>query len=318
MSEPIARELESGIYVIDHRFQGVPGVIASYLLAGGNDLTLIETGATPTIETLLDGVRQAGYDPEDITQLAVTHIHLDHAGSAGVLMRHLPKARLLVHPIGAPHMIDPSKLMASATRIYGDRMEDLWGEVAPVPEDRVDVLEDGATIKAGGRELVVRHTPGHAMHHIAYHDPATGAVFTGDVGGVRLDSAPYVRPPTVPPELDLILWRQSIQKLRALNPTRFYLTHFGRFDDISWHLDDLLCRLFFWSGWADARLAEEKDTKVVTAELQERGDAEIVAATGSDDLVRPYEVATAYQMTVDGIARYLRKRREQPEPARLY
>lgn len=318
MAQHIVTQLESDLYLIDHNFQGIPGVIASYLLTGSNGLTLIETGATPTIETLLDGVRQAGFDPEDITQLAVTHIHLDHAGSAGVLMRRLPRARLLVHPIGAPHMIDPAKLMASATRIYGDRMDDLWGEVAPVPADRVDILDDGAMIKAGNRELIARHTPGHAMHHVAYHHPDTGVIFTGDVGGVRLGSAAYVRPPTVPPELDLILWRDSIQKLRTLNPTRFYLTHFGAFDDVSWHLDDLLCRLFFWAGWADERLARESDTKLVTGELRERGDAEIVAATGCDSLVRPYEVATAYQMTVDGIARYLRKRREQPEPARLY
>jgi glyoxylase-like metal-dependent hydrolase (beta-lactamase superfamily II) len=318
MDNSNVQQLEPGVFVIDHRFQGVPGVIASYLLSGDDDLTLIETGPTPTINTLLDGIEQAGFDPERITNIAVTHIHLDHAGSAGVLMRRLPRSRLLVHPIGAPHLIDPSRLMASATRIYGDRMEELWGEVAPVPEDRVDILEDGASFLAGGRTLVARHTPGHAMHHIAYHEPATGAIFTGDVGGVRLDSAAYVRPPTVPPELDLILWRESIQKLRALNPTRFYLTHFGRFDDVSWHLDDLLSRLLFWSGWADARLAAGADTGVVTAELRARGDAEIVAATGDEDLVMPYEVATAYQMTVDGIARYLRKRREQPPPARLY
>jgi glyoxylase-like metal-dependent hydrolase (beta-lactamase superfamily II) len=318
MAKATVNQLEQGLYIIDHDFRGVPGVIASYLLAGSDGLTLIETGATTTIDALLDGVRQAGFDPEEITQLAVTHIHLDHAGSAGVLMRRLPRARLLVHPVGAPHMIDPTKLMASATRIYGDRMEELWGEVAPVPADRVDILEDGARLKAGNRELIARHTPGHAMHHIAYHHPDTGAIFTGDVGGVRLDTAAYVRPPTVPPELDLMLWRESILRLRALNPTRFYLTHFGGFNDVTWHLDDLLSRLFFWSGWADARLGDESDTKVLTAELQERGDAEIVAATGSDELVLPYEVATAYQMTVDGMARYLRKRREQPQPARLY
>lgn len=318
MTSMSVRQLEPGIFIIDHHFQGVPGVIASYLLAGENDLTLIETGATPTIETLLAGVRAAGFVPEEITQLAVTHIHLDHAGSAGVLMRRLPKARLLVHPFGAPHMIDPTKLMASATRIYGERMEELWGEVAPVPADRVDILEDGARFQAGGRELVALHTPGHAMHHIAYHDVATNAVFTGDVAAVRLDSAPYVRPPTVPPELDLILWRESVQRLRALNPNRFYLTHFGAFDDISWHLDDLLCRLFFWSGWTDVRLESESDTSIVTEQLRRLGDAEIVAACGDDRLVRPYEVATSYQMTVDGIARYLNKRRSQNEPARLY
>ena len=318
MASTAVRQLEPGIFIIDHHFQGVPGVIASYLLAGENDLTLIETGATPTIENLLDGVRAAGFDPEAITQLAVTHIHLDHAGSAGVLMRRLPKARLLVHPFGAPHMVDPTKLMASATRIYGDRMEELWGEVAPVPADRVDILEDGARFQAGGRELVALHTPGHAMHHIAYHDLVTNAVFTGDVAAVRLDRAPYVRPPTVPPELDLLLWRESVQRLRALNPSRFYLTHFGAFDDISWHLDDLLCRLFYWSGWTDVQLEDVSDTTVVTERLRQLGDAEIVAACGDDRLVRPYEVATSYQMTVDGIARYLRKRRSQAEPAPLY
>lgn len=318
MTSTAVRQLEPDIFIIDHQFQGVPGVIASYLLAGEDGLTLIETGATPTVETLLDGVRAAGFDPEAITQLAVTHIHLDHAGSAGVLMRRLPKARLLVHPFGAPHLVDPTKLMASATRIYGDRMEELWGEVAPVPADRVDILEDGAHFRAGGRELVALHTPGHAMHHIAYLDPATNAIFTGDVGGVRLDQAPYVRPPTVPPELDLIRWRDSVQRLRALNPSRFYLTHFGAFDDIGWHLDDLLCRLFFWSGWTDVRLESESDTKVVTEQLRGLGDAEIIAACGDDRLVRPYEVATSYQMTVDGIARYLRKTRSQAEPARLY
>lgn len=318
MTQTTVTKLDQDLYIIDHNFQGVPGVIASYLLPGSNGLTLIETGPTTTIETLLAGVKEAGFDPDDITQLAITHIHLDHAGSAGVLMRRLPNARLLVHPIGAPHMVDPAKLMASATRIYGDRMEKLWGEVAPCPADRVDILEDGATVKAGNRTLVARHTPGHAMHHIAYHDPDTGIIFTGDVAGVRLDAAAYVRPPTVPPELDLILWRESIQQLRQLNLTRFYLTHFGGFDDVTWHLDDLLSRLFFWSGWADARLAEESDTTVLTGELQLRGDAEIVAATGNDELVMPYEVATAYQMTVDGMARYFRKRRQLPEPARLY
>lgn len=318
MTQTTVTKLDQDLYIIDHRFQGVPGVIASYLLPGSNGLTLIETGPTTTIDTLLAGVKQAGFDPDDITQLAITHIHLDHAGSAGVLMGRLPNARLLVHPIGAPHMVDPTKLMASATRIYGDRMERLWGEVASCPADRVDVLEDGATVKAGNRTLIARHTPGHAMHHIAYHDPDSGAIFTGDVAGVRLDNAPYVRPPTVPPELDLILWRESIQQLRRLNPMRLYLTHFGGFDDITWHLDDLLSRLFFWSGWADARLADDSDTTVITGELQLRGDAEIVAATGNDELVMPYEVATAYQMTVDGMARYFRKRRQMPEPARLY
>lgn len=312
MPTPTVQQLERGLFLIDHNFLGVPGVIGSYLLAGdGDDLTLIETGPTTTIDTLLDGVRATGYDPAEITQLAVTHIHLDHAGAAGVLMRRLPRARLLVHRVGAPHMIDPSRLLQSAGRIYGDDMDRLWGEVAPVPEDRVVVLDDGATVRAGGRSLVAVDTPGHASHHMAYFDPESGGIFTGDVAAVRLDRAAYVRPPTVPPEFDPILWRQSVARMRALRPRMLYLTHFGAFDDPEWHFDDLLCRLYYWLGWAEVRLAQESDTKVVGAELRERGDAEIVAATGSDALLRPYEVATAYQMTVDGMARYLRRRRQR-------
>jgi len=308
MAEPRVAQLEPGLWLIDHDFLGVPGTIASYLLAADDDLTLIETGPTTTVDTLLAGVRAAGFDPEQITQLAVTHIHLDHAGASGVLMRRLPRARLLVHRVGAPHMIEPSKLLASATRIYGDDMDRLWGEVLPVPEERVVILDDGSCFSAGGRELTALHTLGHASHHLAYLDPATGGVFTGDVGAVRLDRAAYVRPPTVPPEFDLELWRQSVARLRALQPRRLFLTHFGAFDDAQWHFDDLLLRLGNWMGWVEARLAETPDTAAVTEELRRRGDAEIVALTGGDALVWPYEVATSYKMTVDGMARYFRKR----------
>lgn len=309
-------EIQPGLFLIDHNFQGIPGVIGSYLLAGADDLTLIETGPSTTLATLLAGVRACGFEPEDITQLAVTHIHLDHAGSAGVLVRKLPRARVLVHPAGAPHLIDPSKLLVSASRVFGDAMERLWGEVQPVPAERVDVLEDGATFTAGGRTLTALDTPGHAFHHFAYHDAAAGLVFTGDVAGVRLGRAPYVRPPTVPPEFKLELWRASAERLRALRPRALCLTHFGQYEDVDWHLDDLLCRLFYWSGWVEARLEAEPDTTVVAGELRRRGDAEIVDAAGSDDLIGPLELATSYQMTVDGMARYFQRRASARASAR--
>ncbi|HET9015603.1 MAG TPA: MBL fold metallo-hydrolase [Thermomicrobiaceae bacterium] len=316
MANPRVEQLEPGLWGIDLNFLGVPGTIASYLLAGGDDdLTLIETGPTTTIDALLAGVRAAGFDPEQITQLAVTHIHLDHAGASGALMRRLPRARLLVHRVGAPHMVEPSKLLASATRIYGDDMDRLWGEVVPVPEDRVVILDDASTFSAGGRALTALYTPGHASHHVAYLDPATGGIFTGDVGAVRLDRADYVRPPTVPPEFDPELWRQSVARLRALRPNRLFLTHFGAFDDPEWHFDDLLLRLGNWMGWVDARLEETPDTVAVIEQLRRRGDGEIVELTGSDALVWPYEVATSYKMTVDGMARYFRKRRRPPAAA---
>jgi glyoxylase-like metal-dependent hydrolase (beta-lactamase superfamily II) len=152
-SNQLAREVEPGVFLLDHHFRGSPGVIASYLVTDGDALTLIETGPASTMETLLAGVRQAGFDPEQIERIVVTHIHLDHAGGAGALIRRLPRARFYVHPRGAAHMIDPERLMASATRIYGDLMGPLWGEMLPVPADRLTILPHGATLTTGGRPL---------------------------------------------------------------------------------------------------------------------------------------------------------------------
>jgi glyoxylase-like metal-dependent hydrolase (beta-lactamase superfamily II) len=177
------RQLEPDLFLIDHEFQGVPGTIVSYLLTDGDDLTLIETGPATTMDTLLAGVRAAGFDPDQITRLIVTHIHLDHAGGAGSLIQRLPRARLFVHRVGAPHMVDPSKLLSSATRIFEEDMERLWGEILPVPEDRVVVLDDEATLRVGDRVLEALHTPGHASHHLAFHDAERGVIFTGDVAG---------------------------------------------------------------------------------------------------------------------------------------
>lgn len=302
-------QIEPGIFLIDHDFLGIPGVIGSYLLAGEDDLTLIESGPTTTLDTVLAGIRAAGFQPEQITKVAVTHIHLDHAGSAGVLLEQAPNARLLVHEAGAPHMIDPSRLIASATRIWEEDMDRLWGEMRPVPEERIDILADGDIFDAGGRRLTALATPGHASHHFAYHDDVNGLVFTGDVAGVRLSNAPYVRPPTVAPELSLELWRESIARLRALRPRRLCLTHYGTCDDPDWHFDDLITRLFFWSGWAEARLAAEPEAGRVVSELQERGNAEIIEATGNPALIDPYEVAVSYEMIIAGMSRYFRKRR---------
>ncbi len=307
---PTVRELEPGTFQIDLRFQGVASVIAAYLLVGRDGLALIETGPTTTLDALFDGIRIAGHDPEQVTRLIVTHIHLDHAGAAGVLLEQLPRARVLVHRVGAPHLIDPSRLLASAGRIYGERMGELWGEVRSCPADRVIALDDGDLVEAGGRVLRAVATPGHAAHHHAFLDVTTGAVFTGDVAGIRINGRPYSFPPTPPPDLDLALWRQSIARLRALRPRRLFLTHFGPVDDPDWHFDDLLCRLFLWAGWAGARLASEADTAAVAAELQSIADAELAQVTGDQDALRPYLLAAGgYKMSIDGLARYFRYHR---------
>ncbi|MEO6864208.1 MAG: MBL fold metallo-hydrolase [Gemmatimonadaceae bacterium] len=306
-SDRLAAQLEPGVFLLDHHFRGSPGVIASYLIADGDALTLIETGPASTIETLLAGIKQAGFDPAQIERVIVTHIHLDHAGGAGSLLRRLPRARLYVHPVGAPHLVDPSKLMASATRIYGDLMGPLWGEMLAVPSERLVVLADGDMLTTGARSLRAHDTPGHANHHLALHDPDTGAIFTGDVAGVRLDGSNHVRPPTPPPEFSPEKWQASIAKLRALAPRRFYLTHFGAYDDVQWHLDEVLARTCFWAGWVGGRLATGEAPEVTTEALRQMEDV-LLTRDGDPSRVRRYEEAGNYRMSVDGIARWWRKR----------
>lgn len=309
-SDRLAKEVEPGVFLLDHHFRGSPGVIASYLVADADALTLIETGPASTMETLLAAIEQAGFDPAQIERIVVTHIHLDHAGGAGLLLRRLPRARLYVHPVGAPHMIDPSRLMASATRIYGDLMAPLWGEMLRVPADRVVRLGNEDTVRTGGRLLRAYDTPGHANHHLALHDAETGSVFTGDVAGVRLDGISHIRPPTPPPEFSPAKWHASIATLRALSPRRLYLTHFGGYDDVAWHLDEMLARVWFWAGWVGGRLATGETPDATTEALRQMEDVLLTNATGDASLQRRYEEAGNYRMSVDGIARWWRKRSE--------
>ncbi|HEV2108962.1 MAG TPA: MBL fold metallo-hydrolase, partial [Thermomicrobiales bacterium] len=231
--------LEDGLWQIDLNFQGLPGVIAAYLLAGGGELALIETGPSSTLPALIEGIATAGFASADLTTVLVTHIHLDHSGAAGLLARQAPRARIYVHPVGAPHLVDPSRLLASATRIYGDRMDELWGEVAPLPAERVIALDDGEPLSVAGRVLSAVFTPGHASHHVAYWDAGSAIAFTGDVAGVRLPGSDYVCPPTPPPDLDPDAWAISIERLRGLAARRLCLTHFGAFEDVDTHLERL-------------------------------------------------------------------------------
>ena len=317
MPPPPPRELAPGVFLLDLDFQGYAGAVGVYLLvdpapAGTGrdpDLTLVETGPGSTLPALRSGLAALGFEPAQLARVLVTHIHLDHAGAAGTLMREAPRARFHVHPLGAAHMIDPSKLIASATRIYGDGMERLWGAFEPVPADRLETLRDGEAIRCGRRTLVALFTPGHAAHHVAFHDRDARLLFTGDVAGVRLGGVPYVRPPTPPPDLDLDAWRASVARMRAADPERLLLTHFGAFDDPAWHLDELLARLHNWAGWIEARLeAAGGDASAVVAPLHARGEAEVRRAGGSDEIARGYELATPAHMTVTGVQRWLAKR----------
>jgi glyoxylase-like metal-dependent hydrolase (beta-lactamase superfamily II) len=314
-----AQPLGPGAWCLDLAFQGYAGAVAAFLVADGDDVVLVETGPGSTLAALEAGVGEAGYALDQLTAVVVTHVHLDHAGAAGAVLARAPRARLHVHPRGAAHMVDPSKLVASAARIYGDRMDALWGAFEPVPADRVVALDDGAPVPCGRRRLVALHTPGHAVHHVAVHDEHAGDVYAGDVAGVRLAGAPYVRPPTPPPDVDLDAWRASVARLRALGARRLVLTHFGAVDDVDWHLDELLARLFEWCGWIEGRLeAPGADAAHVVDALAERGRREVARALDAvggavalppgvtpAHLAAGYELATPSDMTVGGVARWL-------------
>ncbi|MBV9108223.1 MAG: MBL fold metallo-hydrolase [Gemmatimonadetes bacterium] len=310
---PRPYEEAPGVHRVDLVWNGLPGQVASYLLDGGDALAVVESGPTSTLPAVLDAMRALGREPEEITHVLVTHVHLDHAGGAGALLRHAPRAKVYVHPLGAKHLADPSRLLASATQLYGDAMDRLWGEMIAVPQDRMVVLQDGDEVRIGGRRLRAVDTPGHARHHHAYHDPGEGLVFTGDVGGIRLQGHPYVSAPTPPPDIDLDAWQESIRRLRALDAAILLPTHFGGFGDPAWHLDDLAARLAAWAEWTGAQARAGAGSAAMAAALRDRATADIIAATGSEEAARAYELAVPYPMMAAGLERWWNVHRRDRE-----
>ncbi len=308
----VARQLADDLWLVDTQFQGERQIIASYLIVGEGELALVDVGAAATLGPLLAGVRAAGFDPADITRLLLTHVHLDHAGAAGALVRQLPRARVYVHRIGAPHLIDPSRLMRSATRIYGDRMERLWGTMEPVPEDRLEIVDEGDEINTGARRLQALYTPGHAIHHIALYDEARGVAFPGDVAGVSIEGIDFVRPPTPPPDLSLEDWDESITRLEALRLQRLYLPHFGEVDEPARHSALLRRRLHEWGEIALAGMRAGKNDASIAADFARAADPVIAEhaqkGNAEADAVRRYELATNYLMSAQGYIRYYQKR----------
>lgn len=307
------QKIADDLVVIDLHYNNTAQVDCAYLLLGSRP-ALIETGPTKTLENLLAGVREAGLDPAHLQAVAVTHIHLDHAGGAGALVARFPHLRVYVHPIGAPHLIDPTKLVASATRLYGDDMGRLFGDVIPIPAGRVQALADGESVQLGSRQLEALDTPGHARHHHVYWDRKAGDLFTGDAAGVALPGSHYVRAPTPPPELDILAWEQTLAKIRSLQPTRLLLTHFGPHsgaEDILAQLDESLHHnLQFVQGAMAA--GEGEDTIIVRA----REDAlQAIERREGKEARAHYEVIMPVRQSVLGLMRYIRKANERAQEA---
>ena len=315
MTEPATRvrRLAPDVWLLDTLFQGEPGVIASYLLTGADGLALVDVGSAATLDQLLAAIRATGHQPEDIKHILLTHIHLDHAGATGALLPYMPQARVYVHHIGAPHLINPEKLIVSASRIYGDKMQTLWGEMLPVPEERITLLDDGVETRVGERTLNALYTPGHAIHHVAFHDAAHAAIFSGDVAGVRLEDIDYVRPPTPPPDLNLEDWSASIERLRALRPETLYLPHFGPTAGSDRHFTELRERLYAWGDIVARGMREGKEDQRLADDLAAASDPDVArlasdkGADVAEEAVQRYELATNYLMSAQGYMRYYKK-----------
>ncbi len=235
MTRPLAapREVAPGVTLVDTGYVG-PGVAAAWIVKGPASAAVVETGTALSVPRVLEGLAAAGVAPGDVSHVLVTHVHLDHAAGAGALLERLPRARLVVHPRGARHMIDPSKLLAGAADVYGgmDAIRRLYGDVRPAPADRVIEAPEGTTVDLGGRVLTMLDTPGHAKHHYVVHDPATRGFFTGDTFGIsyrEFDGAagPFMYPSTTPVQFDPPALRASVERMLAARPERMYLTHFG-------------------------------------------------------------------------------------------
>lgn len=291
------------IVTIDLHFQGKTQAIASYLIRQGDAVVLIESGPGSTLSALEAGLAKEGLSPRDITHVLLTHIHLDHAGAAGWLSRQ--GAEIYVHPIGAPHLLNPEKLIASATRIYGDRMDTLWGEFLPVAQEQLKTPNDAEEIVIGTMRFLPVNTPGHAEHHYSY--VFEDVCFSGDVGGVRIPGFQYLRAPMPPPELHFGRWRESLARLRGMKFTHIAPTHFGMFDDVQWHLSTLDETLAAMEKWLETVMAQDPSIEKLREEFTLWMEEEGKAKNLSEDVLRAYSLSNPVAMSADGLMRYWKK-----------
>ena len=297
------RELNVKIYPLDLDFQAIPQAIAAYLVVGPEGPVLVETGPASTLETLKMRLAEHGYTPADIRHVLVTHIHLDHAGAAGWWARQ--GADVYVHHVGAPHLVDPSRLLSSAQRIYGAAMGTLWGETLPAPAERVHPLQDNDVVEVRGLTFTALDTPGHARHHHVYRLGEIG--FTGDAAAVRLPGNPFISLPAPPPEFDREAWQKTIARLLDQGFATIYPTHFGLLTDVRDHLEALADLIDRSAAFVHKRmqtgLGRDELAKEYLAWVEERAYTQGLPKKE----FQVYETANPTGMSVDGIMRYWRK-----------
>lgn len=287
-------------HILDTRQLGRPGIIAATAVEVSDGLMLFDTGPESTFDNVAGELQKAGFGLRDVRHVFLSHIHLDHAGAAWRFAEL--GATVYVHPRGAPHLIDPAKLVASATRLYGDSMERLWGRFAPIAPERLKVLEDGDVVQVAPFQVWAIETPGHASHHHVYQWDDN--LFGGDVAGVRLGGGTPV-PPLVPPELHVESWIESIEKIRALNVARLYLPHFGEVEgSIPAHLDALADRIRRWSTWFRDQIRAGQGEVQLVPSFAEYVTRELADAGATAEEIVDYETADPSFMAVTAAMRY--------------
>ncbi|MGA7194245.1 MAG: MBL fold metallo-hydrolase [Anaerolineales bacterium] len=291
------------VVTLDLNFQSKTQAIASYLIRHSTGVVLIECGPGSTLPALQAALKANGFSASDVTHVLLTHIHLDHSGSAGWWARQ--GAQIYVHPVGAPHLLNPEKLLASATRIYSDQMETLWGEFLPVLQSQLNVANDAEGIVIGNLHFLPINTPGHAEHHYAYL--FEDICFTGDVGGVRIPGYPYLRVPMPPPELHFGKWRESLMRLRKEKFKRIAPTHFGIFDDPQWQLNEVEKELNGAEKWLEAVMPAEPSVEELRQQFTDWMNEQGVVQGLSAEAVKAYALANPLGMSADGLSRYWKK-----------
>jgi glyoxylase-like metal-dependent hydrolase (beta-lactamase superfamily II) len=293
------------VHTIDLNFQGIHNAIAAYLIKHDHGAVLVESGPGSTMSALEKAINGLGLQLSEITHVLLTHIHLDHAGAAGKLAQS--GATVCVHPAGAPHMINPDKLLASASRIYGDKMDSLWGEFMPVPEDKIRMINHYDELDIHGLKFKALHSPGHAEHHICYL--FEDICFSGDVGGVRIPGYPYLRVPMPPPELNFDKWYGTLTMLRETGMKRIAPTHFGIFEDPDWHISQVESSLKAIENWMETVMPDDPPIEVLREKFINLMEAESSKLEMDAQVKKDYDLANPLGMSADGLQRYWRKHR---------
>lgn len=287
------------IHVIDLHFLDTKDAIATFLIETSEGPILIETGPESTFLQLRRAINEIGYQIEDVQHVFLTHIHFDHAGAAWKFAE--AGAKIYVHPIGLSHLASPEKLWNSASQIYGDEMERLWGKMLPISEKNIEAVKDKASFDFGEITIQGFHTPGHAVHHIAWK--VENVIFTGDVGGVKIDQGPVV-PPCPPPDIHLENWFQSIKVLEELNPNVLFLTHFGKILNPKEHFEELKIILNDWSEWMRPYFESGEDQKEIVPKFTAYTKEQLLSKGVDKFTIQIYEYANPSWMSVAGLMRY--------------